>query len=259
MEYDPSTDRFVGFCMPLKDGLPICNAFILNTFEEIKEAVENKTISKYAHCIVAQPVDGIAPASILLVLGTDSKYTHELIIERWNFIEKELLKRDIKVISNGADGAGPFTKAMLSKSGLLTKTSGDVPPTWTFYIMPSLHESSLSAQDNVHLLAKMRNRLSTPSNLLTMGSEVACRAHLFHVLITFNKSKHGLTQKAINNKDKQNYSSIALLVEQKVEACLQESMLVMKTKGTIVYSSLMRRISEIAFSISRCLLINVCI
>ena len=88
VEYDPSTDRFVGFCKTLNDGLPICNAFILNTFEEIKEAVENKTISKYAHCIVAQPVDGIAPASILFVLGTDSKYTHELIIERWNSIEK---------------------------------------------------------------------------------------------------------------------------------------------------------------------------
>ena len=85
--YDPSTDRFVGFCMPLNDGLPTCNAFILNTFEEIKEAVENKTISKYDPCIVAQPVDGIAPAAILFVLGTDSKYTHELIIERWNFIE----------------------------------------------------------------------------------------------------------------------------------------------------------------------------
>ena len=123
-EYDPSTDRFVGFCLPLNDGLSICNAFILNTFEEIKEAVENKTISKYAHCIVAQPVDGIAPESILFVLGTDSKYTHELIIERWNFIEKELLKRDIKVISNGADGAGPCTKAMLPKSGILQKLLG---------------------------------------------------------------------------------------------------------------------------------------
>ena len=94
----------------------------------------------------------------------------------------------------------------------------------------------------------MRNRLLAPSNLLTMGSEVACRAHLFHVLITFNKSKHGLTQQAIHNKDKQNYSSIALLVEQKVEACLQESMLVMETKGTIVYSSLMRNIRDCFFN-----------
>ena len=137
---------------------------------------------------------------------------------------------------------------MLSKNGLFTKTFGNVPPTWTFYIMPSLHESGLSAQDIVHLLAKMRNRLLTPSNLLTMGSKVACRAHSFHVLITFNKLKHGLTQQAINNKDKQNYSSIALLVEQKVEACLQESMLVMKTKGIIVYSSLMRNIRDCFFN-----------
>ena len=32
VEYDPSTDRFVGFCLPLRNGLPIGDAFQLQTF-----------------------------------------------------------------------------------------------------------------------------------------------------------------------------------------------------------------------------------
>ena len=72
IEYDQKTNRFVGFCLPLKNGLPECDAFVLHTFEEIKDTVSINPPAKYAHCIIAQPVDGISPSLILFVLGTDS-------------------------------------------------------------------------------------------------------------------------------------------------------------------------------------------
>ena len=38
IEYDPLTDRYVGFVLPLKDGLPICDAYVFGTFQEISHA-----------------------------------------------------------------------------------------------------------------------------------------------------------------------------------------------------------------------------
>lgn len=118
VEYDVATGRFVGFVLPVKDGLPSGDAFVLETFDEIKETYHSKTVDKYAHCIVAKPVNVDSPSFLLFVLGTDSKYTHTAVTQRWTYIQKELLKRNVHVITNGADGAGPFLKAMVTESGL---------------------------------------------------------------------------------------------------------------------------------------------
>ena len=71
VEYDPISGRFVGFCLPVKDGFPLGDSFMLETFEEI----ENACMS-YAHCIVTKPVVPVTPSFVSFVLGTDSKYTH---------------------------------------------------------------------------------------------------------------------------------------------------------------------------------------
>ena len=81
IEYDQLTDRFVGFCLPLKEGLPL-NAFCLKTFEEIKSAFNSQTVAKYAHCIIAHPIDVASPSFVLFVLGTDSTYTSNIIVQR---------------------------------------------------------------------------------------------------------------------------------------------------------------------------------
>ena len=75
VEYDPTTDRHVGFVLPIKDGLPEENAYILNTFGELQHIYNTVHVAKYAHCIVAKP------------------------IQRWEFIEQELKKRGITVVT----------------------------------------------------------------------------------------------------------------------------------------------------------------
>ncbi len=154
-----------------------------------------------------------SPSFVLFVLGTDSKYTHQDIEGRWQYVKRELKKRNITVYSNGADGAGPFWKAMISLSGMFTiSKESNVPKEWTFFMMPELQRDSLYAQDTVHLLAKLRTPLIIPSNILSMGTVVACKGHLLQVLKSFSKDKHGLTHRAIDSKDKQNFTSIDLLV-----------------------------------------------
>ena len=173
VEYDSSTDCFVGLCLPMKNGMPTTDAFVFNMFEKLKEAHSSTDVAKYAHCLVAKPLRVDAPSFPLFILGTDSKYTHDTIIKRWTYVKEELEKRKIKVLINGADGAGPFLKAMLIESDLFTTSNvSNIPLTWSFYLMPKLYNESLCFQDAIHLLAKLRTRLVTPSNLSVIGSRL---------------------------------------------------------------------------------------
>lgn len=246
IEYDPVTDRFVGFCLPLKNGLPICDTFVFTTFVEIEEAFKNEIKGKYAHVIVAKPITPATPSLIVFMMCTDSKYNHETIISRWNHVENGLTKRGIGVISNGSDGAGPFLKAMSVRTSLFkVSTHGNIPPEWSFYVMPNLLSSSLCSQDVIHLLAKLRNRLLMPSNIMALGTwEFACAGQLKQLLKHKGKVKHGLTQQALDNRDKQNYKAIEILLKDDVEKSLQELDGVMNTKGTVTYLWLMRSIRD---------------
>ena len=114
--------------------------------------------------------------------------------------------------------------------------------------MPELFEESLSCQDTIHLLAKLRTRLLTPSNLIVLGSETACRGHLQHVLKSFSKSDHGLSPQVLENKDKQNYDSIEKLLGNGVQVCLEKIKPELKTKGTVMCLWLMRNIRDAFFN-----------
>ena len=91
---------------------------------------------------------------------TDAKYNYHIILQKWRHVEQELRKIVITVTSNGADGAGPYLKAMTSQSGLFNRNyEGNVPRYWTFYWMSQLHDNSKACQDMIiHLLAKLRTR-----------------------------------------------------------------------------------------------------
>ncbi|MEO0687519.1 MAG: hypothetical protein AAFY76_21335, partial [Cyanobacteria bacterium J06649_11] len=169
VEYDLSTDRFVGFVLPLNDdGTPVTESFQLQTFDEIKKNVLSAIVEKYAHCIVIKSIAISVPSFVLFTICTDSKYDNQIIMKRWSYVSKQLTDLGIIVLSNGADGTGPFLKAMTKKSGLFDRNYINVPPFWSFYWMPQLLSESLPCQDIIHLLAKLRTRLVTPSNLISL-------------------------------------------------------------------------------------------
>ena len=136
--------------------------------------------------------------------------------------------------------------AMLLESKLFS-VSPLLSESWPFFFMLSFSVDNLHAQDHIHLLAKLRSRLLKPSNLLVLGCETACRAHVQQVFETFPKERHNLTQRSIDNKDKQNYSSIPILVSEDVQTCLKELTPTDNNTGTIVYLDMMRRIRDSIF------------
>ena len=246
LEYESFTDKFIGFCLLLTEGIPNPESFHFQTFEEIKTAYETVPRAKYAHCIVAKPVDILCPSFILCVMGTDSRYSNKEVISRWHHVSSKLKEVGITVVSNGADGAGPFLRAMVLESKLFT-VSSQLSESWPFFFMPSFSPDNLCVQDHIHLLAKLRSRILKPSNLLIMGTEVACRNNIAEVLRTFPKERHNLTQRCLDNKDKQNYSSIPVLISDEVQECLSELSNTNRNTGTIVYLGMMRMIRDSIF------------
>ena len=249
IEYDSKSDTFVGFCMPLdkESKLPIRDTFCLHTYEDIENAFRTEKIAKYAHCIVAQPIDIQSPSFVLSIIGTDSSYDAEVIMKRWKYIESEMNKREVKVLTFGADGAGPFLKAMVHNSKLFQSLNNETLfEKSSFFLMPDYPEKALYSQDTIHILAKMRTKLITPSNILVLGNENGCRAHIQFLIDNKPKAIHGLTNKCINQKDKQNYESINSLVDDCVLQSLKElnDEKRMKTNGTIVYLKMMRDIRD---------------
>ena len=119
---------------------------------------------------------------------------------------------------------------------------------WTFFRMTLLKDTCLANQDTVHLVAKLKNKLLTPSNLIVLGKDVACASHLIHVVDKIPKALHGLTRQAVDNKDKQNYDSITLLLDKNVEICLNELNDKLTTNGIRTYLTLMRNIGDAVFN-----------
>lgn len=114
VEYDPATDRCVGFVLPVDDkGLPVVNTFTANTFQEIEEMFKNRPISKYAYLYTATPLKDV-PSFTLACVGTDNKFTTELVMLRWKYIQSHLAERGKRVISFAADGDSRLLSAMRS-------------------------------------------------------------------------------------------------------------------------------------------------
>ena len=63
-------------------------------------------------------------------------------------------------------------------------------------------------QDTVHIATKLKSRLLKPSSLLPMGKYITGVQHLRMIQATFGKDVHGLRERDINPKDKQNFQAV---------------------------------------------------
>jgi len=225
IDYDNETDRCVGFVLPVdKNGLPITDSFLATTFEVIENMFSQAAIAKYAYVYMAQPLFHNAPPFCLCCMGTDNKFTAEDVLLRWNYIIRECEKREITVLSFGADGDSKLLKAMRVSMSLAVDTNeslkGVVPSMSTlnfikswyswFYCLP---RTTSFVQDTVHIAVKLKARLLKPSIALAMGKYTATGKHLHLLKASLGKDQHGLRERDIDHKDRQNYDAVLHIVK----------------------------------------------
>ena len=121
VDYNPETNRLVGFVLPEgEDSLPSIDAHVAISFQSIEDSFKSSKISKYALVYIAQPLSPGVPAFPLACIGTDNKFTADILLKRWSHISSECQKRGISVLSFGSDGDSRELKNMQYCTALFT-------------------------------------------------------------------------------------------------------------------------------------------
>ncbi len=137
IEYDNETDKLVGFVLPSDEkGLPLTDSFIAVSFSSIEQSFRDGDVAKYVFVYMAQPLAVGVPAFSLACMGTDNKFTADLVLKRWNEILLGCSNREISVASFGADGDFRELSAMQKSVQLLTKSSSQHSPMQKLHTLP---------------------------------------------------------------------------------------------------------------------------
>jgi len=199
-QYDQETDRVVGFVLPCDgNGLPIVDSFIASSFLAIEIMFKNNEIAKFAYVYMAQALSLHVRAFCLACLGTDNRFSADDILKRWKHIYLEYRKRDITIVSYGADGDSRALKAMKSSCQLLQSfdkalfklspssliKAEDFYTQWNSWFKVQNPTILAYIQDPIHVAVKLKTRVKKPSCILPMGDYVFGIHHLRMVLQNF--------------------------------------------------------------------------
>ena len=235
IEYDPNTDRLVGFVLPVdKDYIPMPNVFLATSFERIKEIFMTESKAMYAYLYMAQALKPGVPPFCLALIGSDNCFTNKSVVARWKYILKECNSRSIHFIGISADGDSRLLSAMRLSSKLQSvKTDlefnvsqvpklNSLPPAWRKWFSLQQFSDMVFVQDTVHLGVKLKSRLLTRSQILPLGSYSAESSHLCILQASFQKEQHNLRYRDLNHEDRQNFEAIVRIIDEKVLALLSE-------------------------------------
>ena len=206
-------------------GLPQIDAFQAVSFKAIEYMFQTASIAKYAYIYVVQPLKESTPSFCLACLGTDNKFTAQVILQRWAYIYNELKKRGVKIISFAADGDSHLMRAMRITLHLLTLEPllemsiskalkcSEVPKLLCPWLCTKNIPLLCCVQDIVHLGVKLKACFLKPSIILPLGNYLATNAHFQMVVKLYGKEKHGLRARDIDHRNKQNFDAVGQLIK----------------------------------------------
>ncbi|CAF1558925.1 unnamed protein product, partial [Didymodactylos carnosus] len=251
VKYDTTTNSFVGFTTPLKNGIPIPQYYKTESFEELKFWFDTIEKAPLLNVHMVQPIPSSSderrvPIPFLLgAYGVTSKFTANDVLHRWMFIFENSFEKEIRIIGFSTDADNKYMRAMRLASGFFASLPHfkfhdhlhlfkiQLPSQWSwFYLRPQ--QLLLFFQDPIHLVTKWRNRLLSTTADLCLGQDRITMEHLRDILNSdqYTKLDHGLTKSDLNPKDRQNYSSSVKLVSNDLLNLLADRT---DAHGTLVY------------------------
>lgn len=139
----------------------------------------------------------------------------------------------INVIGVSSDGDSRLLKAMM-KTIKFDLTPGSN--------LQEIQKFLKCVQDSIHMGTKMRNSLLNSAILLSMGNHTVSIVHIEMLLDKVPKEIHGLTYSDIRPDDRQNYSSLEKLMENRVIDALEKY--IPDSMGTVMYLKLCKQITS---------------
>lgn len=245
IQYDFRSNQVVGFPLPIDQatGMPIPYSF---------EAKDTTSIYNYFFqdpaqfitVVMAQPMAKFPPFC-LLAFASDTKSTTTDVMNRWKFIDDELRKLNIRILTMSSDSDPKYNTAMRKRSKMGMRSASFIDCDW---FCSGLDDASglYDFQDIIHIVTKLRNRfLKTfaDNQRLPFGKNFFIHiGHLEFLLRHFSKGQHQLTPFVLNPTDKQNFGSAVRMCDDSVLKLLRSH--VANSEGTIAFLSMMRDIID---------------
>lgn len=236
--YHPATNQVVGFVPKLdENGVPVLSSFPATSSSVMANYFQQNELSNYAYVIMAQPLSSKAPPFCLCVFGTNNKFTHAQVAQRWKYVKAALNEEGISVIGRASDGDSRLMKAMRLKSFIRPNPT----TAWAWFQM-NRETDFVCIQDFVHILVKLKSRLLKPSIILPVGpTTVASKGHLTEATLRYTRDQHDIAPSFLDNRDKMNFRSADKICSKKATEFLKSSQ-IENCEGTVVYLELMRSV-----------------
>ncbi|CAF3644312.1 unnamed protein product [Rotaria socialis] len=200
IKYDANTNSFVGFNTKLSNGVPICNYYRTDSYEQLQYWFENIEKSALLNIHMFQPIPQSnhinSPASFLLsAYGVDNTATAIDIIKRWIYIYNNCIQNQIRIIGFSTDGDPKYVRAMRLTCGFIAllsnsqhfshsdafqiKIGGQWQWSWFFL---GQRQIFLFLQDPTHLITKWRNRLLSKVAEMRIGNQIISMNFLYEII-----------------------------------------------------------------------------
>jgi len=125
VSYDASSNSFVGFTLPLKNGFPNCQFYSTSSLDELESWHNEVDKSSLLNIHVIQALTSsnqhtLSPF-LLSAYGTNNRYTADDILNRWSKIFDVFMGQNIRILGFSTDADQKNLKAMRNSMGFFTK------------------------------------------------------------------------------------------------------------------------------------------
>lgn len=98
--YDVNSNKLVGINLPLNEltGMPITSSYFARTLSDIKKHMKNQ-LSSLVYLVMAQPAKSNCPPFVLMLFGTNNKFTTRNVLDRMKTTIHEL-KKWVQIFQN---------------------------------------------------------------------------------------------------------------------------------------------------------------
>lgn len=242
IQYDSISNQLVGFVLPtnVQNGMPTPFKYPANdAVQIINHFSSGNSTASFINVIMAQPLGG-APPFCLLLYGSDNRYGADDVKKRWLYVTSELNRLGISVLTFSSDSDPKYNSAMRELSTIGTKNdkfkwfSSKLDCAPPFYV-----------QDIIHIATKLRNfllrllRRNCSKYQFPFGQFYIRIQHLNELVERFPK-QHGLTASTLNPNDRQNFTSVERMYDQRVIDLLRNH--IKDSQGTIQFLQMIRDI-----------------
>ncbi|CAF1481283.1 unnamed protein product [Rotaria sp. Silwood1] len=104
VEYDSSTNSFIGFTTPIVDGIPLMKHYQADTFDDFKIIYSTNETAPLLNVHMFQSISteddptNFPKPVLLSAYGVDNKFTAMDILRRWMYIFERCLDKDVRII-----------------------------------------------------------------------------------------------------------------------------------------------------------------